>query len=78
MWWCSQTLTLRSALLNLTNIDAVYLTLEAYGVPDADVELLRRMQAGSRYSVANSFCETVAYIIEKEIKHGDPTSLARY
>jgi hypothetical protein len=61
-----------------TNMNAVYQTLEAYGVPDADIELLKRMQSGSWYSVNNSFGETAACVIEKGMKQGDPTSPARY
>jgi hypothetical protein len=30
-----------------TNMNAVYRTLEAYGVPEADIALLQRMQSGS-------------------------------
>ncbi len=60
-----------------TNMNAVYQTLEAYGVPAADMELLKRMQTGSWYSVANSFGETAAYVMEKMMRQGDPTSPGR-
>jgi len=59
-------------------MNAINRTLEAYGVPEADIELLTRMQAGSWYSVMNSFGETAACAIEKGMKQGDPPSPAKY
>ncbi len=40
-----------STAFTSTNMNAINRTLEAYGVPEADIELLTRMQAGSWYSV---------------------------
>ncbi len=40
-----------------TKIIEVFWTLEAYGVPAADMELQRCMRTGSWYSVAKSFGE---------------------
>jgi hypothetical protein len=57
-----------------TNLNAVYSTLEAYGVPEADISLIRRMQTNSWYSVVNPFGETAACDLEKGMKQGDPTS----
>ena len=48
-----------------TNLNAVYSTLEAYGVPEADISLIRRMQTNSWYSVVNPFGETAACDLEK-------------
>ncbi len=47
-------------------------------MPEADIELLTRMQAGSWYSVVNSFGETAACAIEKGMKQGDPPSPAKH
>jgi hypothetical protein len=33
-----------------TNMNTVYRTLEAYGVPEADIAVLQRMQSGSSQS----------------------------
>jgi Reverse transcriptase (RNA-dependent DNA polymerase) len=50
----------------------------AYGVPDAGIELMKRMQAGSWYSFTYSLGETAASAIKKGMKQGDPTSPARF
>jgi len=47
-----------STAFTSTNMNAINRTLEAYGVPEADIKLLTRMQAGSWYLVMNSFGET--------------------
>jgi hypothetical protein len=57
-----------------TNPDAVYKTFEAYGVPAADIAVVKRMQVGSWYSVANSFGETAACALWKGMKQGCPGS----
>ena len=57
-----------------TNLGAVYRTLEAYGVPELDVALVKRMQEGSWYSVANPFGETAACELRKGMRQGCPGS----
>jgi hypothetical protein len=52
----------------------VYKTFEAYGVPKQDIELVKRMQEGSWYSVSNSFGETAACELRKGVKQGCPLS----
>ena len=48
------------AAFTSTNPRAVYRTFEACGVPEQDIQLVRRMHQGSWYSVANSFGESAA------------------
>jgi len=61
-----------------TNPEAVYKTLDAYGVPEADIALIKRMQTGSWYSVANSFGETAACALAKGFRQGDPPSPSNF
>jgi hypothetical protein len=68
-----------STAFALTNMNAIHRTLKAYGISEADMELLRRMQAGFWYSVfCNFFNETAAHVIDKRMKQGGPTGPARY
>ncbi len=61
-----------------TNMNAVNWTLDAYGVREADIDLLKHIQAGSWYLVLNPFGETAACAIKNGWKQGDPPSPAKY
>ncbi len=66
------------AAFTSTNPRAVYRTFEAYGVPEQDIQLVRRMHQGSWYSVANSFGESAACALDNGMKQGDPPSPVFY
>ena len=57
-----------------TSPKALYKVFEAYGVPQPDITLMKRMHTGSWYSVTNSFGETAACELENGMKQGDPPS----
>jgi len=58
--------------------EAVYRTMQAYGVPEPDIALVQRMDAGSWYSVSNSFGETAACDLTTGMKQGCPMSPPKF
>ena len=58
--------------------EAVYRTMKAYGVPEPDIALVRRMDAGSWYSVSNPFGETAACDLTTGMKQGCPMSPPKF
>ena len=58
--------------------EAVYRTMEAYGVPGQDIALMQRMDTGSWYSVSNPFGETAACDLSTGMKQGCPMSPPKF
>ena len=59
---------------NATNLRALFNTLEKYGVPTQDVEMLRTILADSWLRVSNKFGETARCRLDRGVKQGDVTS----
>ena len=64
-----------NAAFNSTNQIAVQKTLEAYGVPQEDLALLKRMEDGSWYSIESPFGTSAACELNRGRKQGCPKSL---
>ena len=56
---------------NAINHRVIFMTLDAYGFPKADVDMFRRMYSGTWYSVGNPFGETAACYLRRGVKQGD-------
>ena len=63
-----------NAAFNSTNQIAVQKTLEAYGVPQEDLALLKRMEDGSWYSIESPFGTSAACELNRGRKQGCPKS----
>jgi len=64
-------LDFRAAAFTSTIPRALHPTFDTYGVPQQDAALMKRMQSGSWYAVANSLGETAACVLENGMKHFD-------
>ena len=67
-----------NAAFTLLRPEAVYTTMAAYGVPEPDIALMKRMDDGSWYSVSNSFGETAACDLSTGMKQGCPMSPPKF
>jgi hypothetical protein len=59
---------------NATNLRALFQTLENYGVPQQDVEMLRSLHQDSWLRVSNNYGETTRCRLDRGVKQGDVTS----
>ncbi len=64
----SRAVKLKNTNCTSKNMTEVCMTLEAYGMPKADIAALPWMWSGSYYSVVNSFGPTTACAIRKWMK----------
>jgi hypothetical protein len=63
---------------NAVNHRAIFYVFEAYGFPEKDVDLIRRMYSKSFLTIQNSFGRTAAIVLRRGVFQGAPSSSSTY
>ena len=63
---------------NAVNHRAIFYMFEAYGFPEQDIDLIRRMYSRSFLTIQNSFGGTAAIVLRRGVFQGAPSSPSTY